>query len=251
MNEILSEIKSVFGVSGVLVLDKKNSFTYQLLPSSFDQEKIKNLSSNLVKLIKRMEGTGRIDFTYDNGKAFLYNLPHSAVLIYGRLSLNLSLLELVLKPAILSIEGKIKGEIKRSKEFSQKDLSSVLDQTYWDILIQTINRVSDEYKKIIGAHSVTQNLRKAKESLLSEFPLLSALYVDNTGEISIIEGQKLPMKREVVRVFARWISQFEKFCSVISDKLEKLNLRELTQDTKEELEGIGFYQIYESKQKPK
>jgi hypothetical protein len=247
MNEILAEIKSVFGVSGVLVLDKKNSFTYQLLPSSFDQQKIKNLASNLVKLIKRMDGTGRIDFTYDNGKAFLYNLSHSAVLIYGRLSLNLSLLELVLKPTLLSIEGKITGEIKRPKEFSKKDLSSVLDQTYLDILIQTMNRVSAEYKKIIGAYSVTQNLRKARESVLLEFPVLSCFYVDNAGEISIIEGQKLPMKREVVFAFARWISQFEKFCSVTSDKLGKLNLRELTQDMKDELEGVGFYQIYESK----
>jgi len=247
MNEILAEIKSVFGVSGVLVLDKKNSFTYQLLPSSFDQQKIKNLTSNLVNLIKRMDGTGRIDFTYDNGKAFLYNLPHSAVLIYGRLSLNLSLLELVLKPTLLSIEGKIKGEIKRPKEFSKKDLSSVLDQTYLDILIQTINRVSQKYKNIIGVHSVTQNLRKAKESVFFEFPVLSCFYVDNAGEISIIEGQKLPMKREVAFAFARWISQFEKFCSVTSDKLEKLNLRELTQDIKDELEGMGFYQIYESK----
>jgi hypothetical protein len=247
MNEILAEIKSVFGVSGVLVLDKKNSFTYQLLPSSFDQQKIKNLTSNLVNLIKRMDGTGRIDFTYDNGKAFLYNLPHSAVLIYGRLSLNLSLLELVLKPTLLSIEGKIKGEIKTPKEFSKKDLSSVLDQTYLDILIQTINRVSQKYKNIIGVHSVTQNLRKAKESVFFEFPVLSCFYVDNAGEISIIEGKKLPMKREVAFAFARWISQFEKFCSVTSDKLEKLNLRELTQDIKDELEGMGFYQIYESK----
>ena len=44
LNEVLYQLKSVPGVSGVLVLDKTKNSTYQLLPASFSQMAIKNLA---------------------------------------------------------------------------------------------------------------------------------------------------------------------------------------------------------------
>src|SRR4030067_161096 len=52
LNEVLYQLKSVPGVSGVFVLDKAKNSTYQLLPASFSQMAIKNLTFRLLKLTR-------------------------------------------------------------------------------------------------------------------------------------------------------------------------------------------------------
>src|SRR4030042_6315637 len=107
MNKILQEIKSVQGVSGVLVLDKKEGITYQLTPASFPTEGLKEVGLRLSRLSKACPVDLSLELRFENGLALLYNLERGTVFIFGRLGINLSILELVLKSAFLSIERKL------------------------------------------------------------------------------------------------------------------------------------------------
>ncbi len=44
MNKILSNIRGVPGVWGTLAIDKKRALTYQLLPSTYSSDVVKNMA---------------------------------------------------------------------------------------------------------------------------------------------------------------------------------------------------------------
>ncbi len=239
MIDFLKEIKSVRGVSGVLFLDKKVKKSHQLLPSSFKPKIVKDLFVLILNLTEVMEGGGKIEFKYEDGKAYLFNFPSGALFVYGRLSLNLALLELLIKSFLLKVEKRKVGALPSgSLAFS--------DQFFVEVLIRTINRVSQGYKKILGTHLVTQNLRQAKESIIPDFPFLKGIFVDNNGEVSLLNGEKILGEKRTLEAFARWIFQLIKFCSVLSDGVKSLDIEELTSELKDDLEQIGFYRVYRS-----
>ncbi|MDP2961108.1 MAG: hypothetical protein Q8N71_06755, partial [candidate division Zixibacteria bacterium] len=89
MNKTLQEIKSVQGVTGVLVLDKKEGITYQLTPASFPTEGLKELGVRLSRLVKLLSTEIKLELKFENGTAFFYNLERGAILIFGRPGINL------------------------------------------------------------------------------------------------------------------------------------------------------------------
>src|SRR3990172_13344284 len=110
LNEALYQLKSVPGVSGVLVLDKTKNSTYQLLPASFSQMAIKNLAVRLLELTRDWSESQKIELKFDNGLAWVINMDKVSVLILARRDLSLPDLNLVLKSALVSIEKRLHNE---------------------------------------------------------------------------------------------------------------------------------------------
>jgi len=67
MIELLDEIKSVRGVSGVLFLDKIKKKSHQVLPNSFKPKVVKDLFLLILNLTEKMKGGGRIELKYRKG----------------------------------------------------------------------------------------------------------------------------------------------------------------------------------------
>lgn len=245
MNRVIEEIKAVQGVSGVLILDLENSVTYQLLPASFEKDTLRSLTMVLLSLCKKIEKPVRIDLKFDNGIALFVKLNHGAVLTYGRPSLNLSLLKLVLKSSVPTIEKRLKRERDEIKGTPQGKISTTLSQIYVEPLIEAMNQIASIYRKYIGTYLLTQNLREAKEKLLKEFPFLINFSVDNNGMLLMIKGKEDMVKGDVIFAFARWVSFLKELCQKVSPEIRRLKMRELTKDSAEKLEEIGFYQLYE------
>ena len=245
MNKILEELKAVQGVSGVLILDLESLLTHQLLPASFDRARLGSLTVNLLALCEKAEGPVGIDLKFNNGAAFLAKLNHSAILIYGRPSLNLSLLKLVLKSSARTIERSLLRKREQSKGRFEDKSSTPLVQMYVRPLVEAMNQIASVYKKYIGTYPLTQNLREAKGKLSKEFPFLTNFAVDNTGLVSAIKGGEDLVREDVVLSFSRWASLLTEFCQRISPETKRLDIRELTKDSAQKLEEIGFYQLYE------
>lgn len=244
MNEILQEIKSVQGVTGVLVLNKNEGITYQVTPVSFPKDGLKDVGTRLSRLAKASSAGTSLELRFENGLAFFYNLDRGAVLIFGRPGMNLSVLNLVLKSAFLSIERKLskKGEQPSFRE--EEKASFFLDKIYLEHLIAALNQIAGTLKQKLGAYSVTQNLRRSKEEFLLQFAILQNYFVDNNGTVSLIRGKEEEASTEVLKAFALWISHFIHLCSVQEPEI-LTDIRALTSGLEEKLEMMGFYETYD------
>jgi hypothetical protein len=243
LNKILEEIKAVQGVSGVLILDLKTSVTYQLLPAYFEKEGLHSLVRILLIFCQQMGKPIRMDLKFDNGMALFTRLNTVAVLVYGRPSLNLSLLKLVLKSSIATIEKRIMRRREKIREAPEDKTSISEAQIYVKPLVEMINQIASVYQRYTGTYLLTQNLRQAREKLLKEFPFLINFTIDNNGKVLTIKGKEDLAKEDVTSAFARWVSLLKELCQKFSPEIRRLEVADLTKDLAEKLEEIGFYQL--------
>lgn len=244
MNEILQEIKSVQGVTGVLVLNKNEGITYQVTPVSFPKEGLRDIGTRLSRLAKISSTGTSLDLRFENGMALFFNLDRGAVLIFGRPGMNQSVLSLVLKSAFLSIERKLSKEGERPSLRGEEKSSFILDKIYLEHLLTALNRISKLYKEKLGTYSVTQNLRRSKEEFLIKFDLLQNFFVDNNGTVSLIRGKEEETSADILTAFALWISHFIYLCSLQEPEIST-DIRGLTLGLEDKLEMMGFYETYE------
>jgi len=243
MEKILSDIKSVPGVTGAMVLAKESLNCYHLLPASFTPRSIKEVGIKLLKLSEKLPPHSRLNLKFDNGIGLVYNLERSAVLIFGRSSLDFSFLGLVLKSALQSIERKLEGETPEPDQVKQIS-SFVIDKADLNLLIEAINLVAEGYAKDKGIFWVTKNLRGAKEDVIKEFPQISSFYVDNNGKVSVLKAQKEMFDQKTSVALVKWIDLFVNKAPHPTRRGRVVDIKELTARISKPLEGIGFYDLY-------
>ena len=256
MRRILSEIKSVPGVTGAWVLAKETRVSYHFLPSSFTPRSTQEVGIKLLKLSEKMPPSSRLELKFENGIGLVYNLENSVVLIFGRLDLDFSLLGLALKSALQSIEKKLEEEaveLERNREFS----TFVIDKANLKLLIEAINLVALGYVKEQGAYRVTRNLRKAKDDVIKEFPQMSSFWVDNHGKVSLLKSKEARLDQNMSLALIKWIDTFMnntpsldfardgQLVEPYPYKQDRVSdIRKLTSHISRPLERIGFYDLY-------
>lgn len=243
MESILSDIKAIPGVTGTMVLAKESLDHYHLLPASFTSHSINQMGERLLKLAERLPPHSRLNLKFENGLGLVYNLERSVVLIFGRPNLDFSLLGLVLKSALQSIERKLEGGLSQPERI-QKAHSFVIDKDGLNLLIEAINLVAEGYVKDKGVFWVTKNLRKTKEDVIKEFPLISGFCVDNSGRVSILKAPREMFDRETPLALARWIDLFVNHSPQPPQRDRVTDIKKLTARISAPLEGIGFYDLY-------
>jgi hypothetical protein len=244
MESILSDIKSVPGVTGAMVLTKESMDSHQLLPASFTSRSIKELTKRLLKLSLRLPSHSRLNLKFENGIGVVYNLERSMVLIFGHSDLDFSILGMVLKSALKSIERKLEGQPCQPELVTQKESSFVIDKEGLNLLVEAINMVAQGYIRDKGVFWVTKSLRKAKEDVIREYPLVSGFYVDNSGKVSILKAAQEMYDRKTPLALAKWIDLFVGNLPHPSQRDQVTNIKKLTASISNPLEGIGFYDLY-------
>jgi hypothetical protein len=248
MERILNDIRSVPGITGVLVLDIETLESYHLLPVTFSSDSIQDIQIKLLKLSEKMTKQSRLDLKFENGAGLVYNLERSTVLIFGKSNLNFSVLGLVLKSALQAIERKLdskakepaKTQLTSTLDESSRRTTLVIDKKVLGLLIEAVNLVAKGLMKAHGSFYVTQNLRKSKESLIKEFPFVASFYVDNNATISLIKGKEELLDEKFAFALIKWIHFFVNSF----DPTQSLDVRDLTAKINQPLEEIGFYSIY-------
>lgn len=244
LNEALYQLKSVPGVSGVLVLDKTKNSTYQLLPASFSHMAIKNLAVRLLDLTRDWYESQKIEFKFDNGLAWVVNLEKVSLLILARRDLSLPDLNLVLKSALVSIEKKLHN---KTPEFVPSELGREVPFKKMienHVLVSAFNQVASKYREALGSFTVTKNLRKSKDKILSQYPFLSNFFVDNYGSVSLLAGHITATDYQLLEGIAHWLKGFKFLCdSATESVLRETSIREMTSPYRIDLENSGFYNI--------
>jgi hypothetical protein len=241
MEIILSDIKSVPGVTGTLVLVKSSLDCYHMLPSSFKVSSIREVAEKLFRLSERMPPHSRLNLKFEKGIGLVYNLEKSVILIFGRSDLNYSILGFVLKSALQAIERELE---QTAFEVEETGKAPVMDRDNLHLLIEAINLVAQGYVKDRGTFWVTKSLRQAKEDVLKEFPQISSFYVDNNGKVSILRAQKEVLDQRTPLALAKWIDLFVNKVPQHSRHDRMASIKELTARISKPLEGMGFYDLY-------
>lgn len=232
MQKILEEIRSVQGVTGVLVWNKKTLSSSQLLPASFALGMIKSTCHKMANLSGDFGASAKVELFYANGVAVFLDQPSALILILGRTNLDFELLDLVLNSCLTRLEKTLSFRQLQGADFP------VLEQEKMDCLLEGMNLISGYISDKIGAYRTTQNLRQAKDKLIAPHPFMANLFVDNNAKISIIKGKRGLWSGEVILVFAKWAAYTEKLCF----KKEKvIDLKKITSSIQQDLEEMGFY----------
>jgi len=240
MNKILSNIRGVPGVWGTLAIDKKRALTYQLLPSTYKADTVKNIAIPVLNLGLALDKSLLVDFFFENGKARIYNCPEAVVFILGRYDLDFDVLSSICKEAIPAICRKF----ARAELEDRGKISTDTANLSFDFLLKAINIIGSNAQQKIGAYLVTKHLRNAKDMLVGKYPFLSTITIDNNGVADLIKGY-LPHKGEdLLQGFAHWANLFISNCARSTDKLNAADILSLTIEIKERLEISGFYQLY-------
>ena len=244
MNQLLQQVKSVPGVSGVLVLDRVNATTYQLLPASFSVEVIKNLAVRLKEIATNWPDLSQTEIKFESGYSRLFQTRSTVVLILTKVDIYFPDLNLILKSVLPQIEKKI----SKANPFQEVEQDQVyaLNRVNVDLLVTATNLVAAKYRDRMGAYQVTQILRKAKDKILNLFPYLTNFYVDNQARIAFLKSRQEIDQSKIQEAFANWIYNFKAYCEASAPGLPEMEIRELTSELKGELAKQGFYHHYET-----
>lgn len=240
MDKILENIRMVNGVIGTIVVDKTRALTFQLMPTSYTTENVKNIALSLLNLGRSISKNMSLDLFFEKGLARLYNNKEQIVIILGRPELNFNSLGVVCREAIPAISRKLSR--------GQLGLSSKARIDTIDIgpgfLIKAINIIAAKCVDKIGAYMVTKNLRKSRDELNKKYSILNSITVDNNGIVSFIKGATPLTDKETLTAFAHWANLFLSYCAMSTDKLKPDDIMELTFEIKDRLDLSGFYQLY-------
>lgn len=237
MNKVLEDLKAVPGVYGVLLLNKAEETTYQLLPASFSIETIKSTSIRLLQVSYYLKPGARLTFDFAVGSALLQNLEKAVLLVFTKGEVDFNIFDLVLKNSIKTLERRLERYDLVREKLSAESLMSEEEATA--LFLHSANLISAHFKLSLGAYQVTQNWRKAREALTGDFPFYHRLFIETGGTLSFKPSSEKLSVPTLTDFFARLVHQFLKL-SVIGGRGE-VAIEKLTSEVRPSLEKTSFY----------
>jgi hypothetical protein len=237
MNKVLEDLKAVPGVSGVLLLNKTEETTYQLLPASFSIETIKSIAIRLLQVSYYLKPGARFNFSFSSGTAILQNLEKAALLVFTKGPIDEAIFDLVMKNSVRALERWMERYEAVREKLSGEALLS--EEEALNLFLHTANLISAHFKQSLGAYQVTQNWRKSREELAGDFPFHHRLFVETGGNLSFKPAEEKISVPNLTEFFARIVHQFIK--RAVVDGSRETSVENLTAELRPSLEKTSFY----------
>lgn len=237
MNKVLEDLKSVPGVSGVLLLNKSEETTYQLLPASFSLETIKSTAIRLLQVSYYLKPGARLFLNFAAGSAILQNLEKAAILVFTKGEIERPIFDLVMKNSVRTLERRLDQYDQVREKLSGDALLS--EEEALTIFLHTVNLVSAHFKQSLGDYQVTQNWRKSREQISGDFPFAHRLFIETNASVSFKPASEKLSVTTLTDFFARLVHGFLKL-TVIADSSDG-SVEKLTADLRSSLEKTSFY----------
>ncbi len=237
MENAVREIRSVAGVTGVMILDRRAHRVVKMLPSLVELEDAVGLEARLVDLAGHVDGDARITMRFSSGLLIIRANDLYVVQVTTREDVRLDTLNIVLKSAISALtrsQGPQPG-VEPSGAFDPRSTQSLLD---------AINSVARYFIASVGAFSCANALRKAKEQLAPSFPVLKHFPVDNNGIVSLIRGSERSLDNTALDAVASWCHSFKELINARTPVVG-FDIRAVTDDFRQQLAPLGFYSSYQ------
>ncbi len=240
MNRVLEDLKSVPGVSGVLLLNKGEETTYQLLPATFSIETIKSIAIRLLQVSFYLKPGARFNLSFAGGSAVLQNLEKAALLVLTKGPVDQAIFDLVMKNSVRALERWLdRYEVVREKLSGEALLS---EEEALNLFLHAANLISAHFKQSLGVYQATQNWRKAREELAGDYPFHHRLFVETGGNLSFKPSEERVSVPILTEFFTRLIHQFLKL--VVVDGSKEIPVENLTAELRPSLEKTSFYRSF-------
>jgi hypothetical protein len=237
MENAVQEIRSVAGVTGVMILDRRAHRVVKQLPSLVELEDVISLETKLVDLAGYVDGDARITIRFSSGLLIIRSNDLFVVQVTTRGDVKLDTLNIVLKSALstLTLSKGPQPEFEPSGAFDRHSTQSLLD---------AINSVARYFIPSVGAFSCANALRKAKEQLAPSFPVLKHFPVDNNGVVSLIRGYERSVDNTALDAVANWCHSIKELINA-NTPVVGFDIRAVTDDFRQQLAPLGFYSAYQ------
>jgi len=237
MNKVLEDLKAVPGVSGVLLLNKGEETTYQLLPASFSIETIKSTAIRLLQVSYYLKPGARLFLDFAAGTAILQNMEKAAILVFTKGEIDRSIFDLVMKNSVKALERRMERyDLVREKLSAEAMMS---EEEALAVFLRAVNLVSAHFKQSLGDYPITQNWRKARESIAGDFPFSHRLFIETGATLSFKPGAEKISAVTLTDFFARLVHRFLKL-TVIADPADG-SVEKLTAELRPSLEKTSFF----------
>ncbi len=240
MNKILEDLKAVPGVYGALFLNKSEETTYQLLPAFFSSEAIRSIALRLLQVTYYLKPGDRLSFDFAYGSVILQNLEKAALLVFTKGELETDIFDMVLRNSIKALERRLERYEQVREKLSSEALLS--DEEAVLHFLSAANLVTAHFKPILGVYRLTQNWRKARESLAGDFSFHHRLFVDSNATLSFKNSNERISVATLTDFFARLLHGFLKFS--VRGTVEEVSVEKLTSEVRQSLEKTNFYRSF-------
>ncbi len=240
--KIIESIRGVMGVSGVIVWDCDNGQFHKLLPARISTAETESICASLAKFRQENQPGKRVIARFQKGWVWLINSDSFALLIMAKPDLITTTLNLVLKSAVPNLEAELRSQTSvtpRNRHFKKEHVP---------LLARTINLTLGYFQGQVSRFEIADMLRKEKDRLLEDHPMLKHFTVDANGGVIVIRGAEKNMDSSIVQAAAELIQAFLKSIETKASMIG-FDIEELTVDYQEPLSQIGFYSYFRSAQR--
>ncbi|MCP4632401.1 MAG: hypothetical protein GY855_05705 [candidate division Zixibacteria bacterium] len=238
MNEFMSGIKAVPGVRGVMIVDKAAGRIHRMFPARYEKEDLKILAASLRKLSRAGLSEGLLAVYFSSGTVISFMNDNLAVLALARSDVDNKMLKDRMKKLLPSIIRKT----SKSETLSVGESASHQIPMNHDLMLEAINQLSQKIRQNLGGYIAARELKRARDTLISQYDFLTGLYVDNSGNCAAITKPLVSDEAIMIKAFGELISSFYAACLQVSPKVQAFPLREILRKYSLKLSEIGFWE---------
>ncbi|MBD3170265.1 MAG: hypothetical protein GF307_12335 [candidate division Zixibacteria bacterium] len=237
MDSVLHNIKSVPGVRGVVVLDRKESKIYRRFPARYEDNDLLILATAIGNLYNSGLNEGLLTMNFSNGLAMTFIGEHYSLLALAQDEVDTIFLKTAIRQQVLHLIRKANsgsessGSLSRSRS-NEEDL---------ELLLESLNQVSHSIRKILGGYIASRELKRCRDKLIKQYPFLKNLYVDNSGNAAAINKPLTDNQKDMVRSFGELVSGYYAASARLSPKMAALQLKDILREYSFKLSQIGFW----------
>ena len=236
MDQLISQIRGVIGVSGALIYHRKLDQSNALFPASYDEPTINQLKHKFFEMCHSVKFDTSMRVKLNSGWVVMRFADNFGIMVLASEDLNVSTLNLVLKSIAVTLD--------RTTDPLPPSGPVIFDQNSLRTLLEAVNLIAEHFAQMSSRFQVADRLRQCKTRILDQYPELKKFNVDHNAHVDIIRGSEVSLNEELGEAFAAWLAEFRNFLTTQVQQAD-FNLPEITSGIRTELEQIHFYHNFQ------
>ena len=236
MDQLISQIRGVIGVSGALIYHRKLEQSSALFPASYDEPTINQLKHKFFEMCHSVYTDTSMRVKLNSGWMVMRFTNSFGVMVLASEDLNVSTLNLVLKSIAVTLD--------RTTDPLPPSGPVIFDHNSLRTLLEAVNLIAEHFALLSSRFQVADRLRQCKTRILDQYPELKKFNVDHNAHVDMIRGTEISLNEQLGEAFAAWLAEFKTYLTSQSDNVE-FNLPEITSGIRTELEQIRFYHNFQ------
>lgn len=199
---ILRDIRAVGGVTGVVVLRKRDGFTEHIFPAAFSEDHFKQLYEMLVGAYRGLRGFSRLNLTFERVTIHVFSQNEFLLLVTTQPEVDQRVFEMVVKSKLSALERMLDMTPIIGENMPETSPQPAADGMPLRAVLAALNELSDGLIAEIGRTRVTHCWWEARKTASHAADILTQFSVDPNGHWAVRKGNSQPRESEAGRALA-------------------------------------------------